>query len=102
MSQAGDNAGEKPMIIWKWEITIARKETLMLPAGAKIIDVQMVYDKCCLWALCDESAPDEPRLIMVHSDGDAMGDDPGQYIATFQTAGGDRAFHAFDATGTEH
>lgn len=27
------------MVIWKWEIEVADKQTFMMPAGAKLLDV---------------------------------------------------------------
>lgn len=32
------------MQIWKWKIEITDRQTIMMPAGAKLLDVQMQCD----------------------------------------------------------
>lgn len=87
------------MRIWKWEIEVICQQTMMLPAGAKLLDVQMQGEACCVWALCDEAAPKEPRHVAIYGTGNQMPDEPGEYIATFQMHGGALVFHAFELAG---
>jgi len=84
------------MKIWKWEIEVTDHQVLTLPAMAQILDVQMQGDKCCLWALCDEKAEYEPRKLAIYGTGNPMPNNTGEYIATFQMAGGELVFHAFE------
>lgn len=84
------------MRIWKWEIEVTDEQTLMMPSGAKLLDVQMQAGKCCVWALCDQNAEKKPRHLAIYGTGNFMPDDPGEYIATFQMHGGSLVFHAFE------
>ena len=88
------------MRIWKWQLNLTDEQTVMMPTGAKLLDVQMQGETtggaCCLWAMCDENAPKEPRRIAIYGTGNLMPDEPGEYIATFQVHGGALVFHAFE------
>ena len=84
------------MRIWKWEIAVTDRQEVMMPAGAKLLDVQMQNSQCCIWALCDEKAPKVARKIAIYGTGNPMPDAPGEHIATFQMEGGALVFHAFD------
>lgn len=72
-----------------------------MPAGAKILTVQVQDDTPVLWALVNPLAPKEPRQIRFIPTGQDMeGDNNGglEYINTFQipTARGILVFHAFE------
>jgi len=82
--------------IWKWEINITDSQTVNMPVGAKLLDVQMQNSACCLWALCDQFNQYEERRIRFYGTGNPMPDDPGEYVATFQTFDGALVFHVFD------
>lgn len=84
------------MKIWKWQIEITDRQTVMMPDGAKLLDVQMQGDTCCVWALCDETAPKKPRHIAIYGTGNPVPDEPGVYVATFQVRGGALVFHVFE------
>jgi hypothetical protein len=83
------------MSIWKWQLD-ADVQTVMIPVGAKLLDVQMQGGACCMWGLCDEKADKQPRRIAIYGTGNPMPDNPGEYIATFQMHGGALVFHAFE------
>jgi hypothetical protein len=87
------------MKIFKWVLTVTDKQSLLMPAGAKILDVQTQGDSCCLWALCDQNARQEGRYFAIYGTGNPTPDEPGQYIATFQLASGQLVFHVFETTG---
>lgn len=87
------------MRIWKWPLQVTDRNALLMPEGAKLLDVQMQGETCCLWALVDESATEETRDIAIYGTGNPIPRIPGQYIATFQMYGGELIFHAFDVTG---
>jgi hypothetical protein len=86
------------MKIWKWELNTAEHQTIYLPDGAKILDVQMQGIGCCLWALCDDSVTTayHPRNIAIYGTGNPLPDEVGEYIATFQAHGGSLVFHVFE------
>jgi len=84
------------MRIWKWEIKVTDRQTVMMPDGAKLLDVQMQDGQCCIWALCDQSAELAPRWLAIYGTGNSMPDNPGEYIATFQMHGGALVFHVFE------
>ena len=85
------------MRIWKWTLATTDKQTLNMPKGAKILTVQTQGEEAQLWALCDETAPKEPRQFVIHGTGNPMPPgDPGTYIATYQLMGGSLVFHVFE------
>ncbi len=86
------------MRIWKWAIQITDRQAVMMPAGAQVLTVQMQGHHPQLWALVDETqdTPLTPRAFAIYGTGNPMPEDPGRYIATFQTHGGDLVWHAFE------
>jgi len=72
------------MVIWKWPLEMIDHQILEMPIGAKILDVQMQGETCCLWAMCDPYAAKENRSFTIRGTGQTMPDNPGKYIATFQ------------------
>jgi hypothetical protein len=84
------------MRIWKWTLDLVDVQTIEVPAGAKLLSVQVQQDKIQLWALCDENAPKEPRRIALYGTGNPMPDNPSEYIATFQMYNGHLVLHAFE------
>ena len=84
----------KNMRIWKEVLTMGRHQTLSLPSGAKILDVQMQGNDRCLWFLCNTEAPHELRQIAIYLTGELLPDKPGKHIATFQNDV--YVFHAFE------
>ena len=84
------------MRIWKFTLAVVDEQTVSIPFGAVLLDVQVQRGEVCLWALCDDTEPFYERCIAIYGTGKPMPDDPGKYIATFQMHGGDPVFHAFD------
>lgn len=84
------------MKIWKWSIEITDRQTLMMPAGAKILDVQVQDTDVALWALCNPDMPNVPRDIAIYGTGNHVPDSPGQYLATVQTHNNKLVWHVFD------
>lgn len=80
--------------IWKWPLQMTALQDIHLPIGAKYLDVQIQFDQPQLWCLCDANAALEPRRLMIHGTGNPMPDDPGKYLATFQT--GAFVWHLFE------
>lgn len=86
----------KVLRIWKYKLKVTDQQEVHIPIGAKLLSVQMQGEHCCLWALCDEAAAAEGRIIAIYGTGHPQPDHPGEYISTFQMAGGNLVFHAFD------
>lgn len=84
------------MKIWKWGLRLTDRQEVAMPRGARLLDVQMQGDTCCLWAVCDEHAPIVTRCVGIYGTGNPIPDDLGEYIATFPMYGGSLIFHAFD------
>lgn len=84
--------------IWKWELKETDEQTISLPAGAKILTVQVQSRTPCLWALCDvEVGIAAPRRISIYGTGHPIPSAPGRYISTFQLLEGRLVFHVFEA-----
>lgn len=92
---------EAKMRIWKWSIEVTDRQTVMMPKGAKLLDVQMQGGECCAWALCDQNAEKEPRHLAIYGTGNPMPDEPGEYLATFQMHSGALVFHAFEVANAK-
>lgn len=86
------------MKIWKSELDMVDRQTLNVPSGARFLAAQMQHGLPYVWFLCEETAEPEERTIAVFGTGNPMPDEPGKYIATFQTNGGDLVWHLFDMT----
>lgn len=45
------------------------KTAILMPIGARIVALQVQHNVPMLWAICDTSAPTEPRLFNVRGTG---------------------------------
>lgn len=74
---------------------------VLMPAGARILSVQMQSGRPYLWALVDDDAIETPteRALAVYGTGQPIDDDPGHYVGTFQD--GVFVWHVFDRTPRE-
>ena len=88
------------MRIWKFEIKVTDRQIVPMPAGAKLLDVQMQRGVCCIWAMCEPRAPSEPRHIAIYGTGEPVPDEPGEYVATFQMVDEALVFHVFELMGS--
>lgn len=91
------------MQIFELTLDITGRQKVMLPAGAKLLNMSAQPAPngswvAKLWALADEKAPAEPRFISIYQAGDPMPDLTGEYITTFTVYEGLRTLHAFDVT----
>ena len=82
--------------IYKYELIIEDVQELMLPKGSEILCVQMQGKTPQLWAIVDPHAPKEPRMIEIYGTGHMLGDEPGEYIGTFQQYEGQLVWHVFE------
>ncbi len=84
------------MRIWKFPLELTDRQELLMPAGAKILDIQVQRGVPQLWALCNPDAEKEMRTIVIYGTGHLVPDEYGKYIATFQVSNGALVFHAFE------
>jgi hypothetical protein len=86
--------------VWKYPITPTERQSLKMPDGAEILDVQVQRGSTCLWALVDGERPKVTRhFVMVGTGHEIPEQDYGVwrvYVGTFQLAGGDLVFHLFE------
>jgi len=81
--------------IFKYPLDIVGIQLVSMPVGAELLTVQMQQGVPCLWALVEDSAPKEDRVIYFRGTGHEAPDfKKDEHIATFQ----ERAFvwHVFD------
>lgn len=86
-------------VVWKYPLAMTHEQVLELPANAHILTVQIQGKEPCLWALVDRTNPPEKRHIVIVGTGnedDALGKLL-NYIATFQTNGGQYIWHVFES-----
>lgn len=73
--------------IWKFNLEISDMQTLSMPEGATILDVQIQDGVPCLWAIVDTQAVTVERVIEICGTGSPMHVDMGvrrKHISTFQ------------------
>jgi hypothetical protein len=82
------------MKVYKYWLTVG-DQTVTLPAGARILAVQLQHGEPQLWALVDPSQPMETRrLAMIGTGHDAP--EKATYISTFQMNEGHLVVHVFE------
>jgi hypothetical protein len=80
--------------IWKFPIETTDVQDVMMPAGARILCVQVQNGVPCLWAVVEPNNCEARRCIRVFgTGGDAH--DQGDYIGTYQLANGALVLHVF-------
>lgn len=84
------------MQIWKWTLQEIGFQQLTMPAGAKLLSVQMQFGKPQLWATVYENAPVEQRNIVTYGTGHSMTHEDVVYVGTYQLLGGSAVFHVFE------
>lgn len=73
------------------------RTTLHMPKGAQIPTVQKQNDTPCIWALVDEGAETEPRIIDMYGTGHLIDDrTPVVYLGTIQSDS--LVWHFFETT----
>lgn len=85
--------------IYKYPLPAGRLYTndLRMPAGARILSVQVQHQVVCLWAVVDPEAEVTTRRLLVRDTGDSCEGLSETFIGTFQLEGGNTVGHVFDA-----
>ncbi len=86
------------MKVFKYPLTITGKQSINLPAGAKILTVQVQKGDPYLWALVNEQTVlTEAKIIHTYGTGHVVtGPVKSSYIGTYQIHEGDLVFHVFE------
>ena len=82
-------------IIWKYHVPVSGSFELMMPLGAKILDVQIQHGIPVMWAAVDPMGLQYPKAFRIIGTGHPLEDLTGDYIGTFQLEDGNLAFHLF-------
>lgn len=82
--------------IWKYDLEFDLEQTVEMPIGAQILDVQRQGMLISMWAICDPDALKEARKFAIYSTGLWLPENPGKYIATFQWIPENLVFHVFE------
>lgn len=80
--------------IFKYELPVADRFSLLLPDGAEILGVQTQHHTPVLWAVVDPEAPMAILNFEMRGTGHEVGD-VGPYIGTLQLQGGHLVLHVF-------
>jgi hypothetical protein len=75
--------------IWKFTLEIANTQTIAMPQGAQILDVQWQGGFPCMWAIVDTETAAGVRKFEIYGTGTPMDSQAGlsaglYYVATFQ------------------
>ena len=86
------------MRIWKWTLQVTDNQKIQMPLGAKILSVQVQHGAPQVWAMVDETAPQEWRSFATYGTGNPQPDiaEYGRFIGTYQLNGGGLVFHVFE------
>lgn len=82
------------MTVWKYPLAIADSQSIIMPVGAEILDVQVQGGIPCLWAMVDPTRPTEHVLVQTVGTGHTFFP-IGEYVGTYQVHNGTLVFHVF-------
>lgn len=83
--------------IYKYPLEVVDAQTIILPRGAVLLDVQVQHNQPQLWALVDDS-PGETLTVRTVGTGHPCNDVSDlnmRYLSTYQLEEGQLVFHVF-------
>ena len=84
--------------IWKYPLKVEDEQTIKMPAGSSILCVMTQYDRPCLWAKVDDSAPMVDVKILCYGTGRRVDESPLlTYLGTALLCQGNIVLHYFIA-----
>lgn len=83
--------------IWKFPLDVVDLQAVKMPAGSRLLTVQVQHGSPVLWAIVQPTAPVVRRDIRIVGTGHPLPAALGEYIGTFQMLEGELVWHAFDA-----
>ncbi|KKN34697.1 hypothetical protein LCGC14_0791240 [marine sediment metagenome] len=86
------------MKILKYPFEVDGEVNIQMPAGARVLTVQVQYGSPCLWAAVVPEAPIETRSFRIFATGQKIDIDltQAQYIGTFPLREGSFIGHLFE------
>jgi anti-sigma-K factor RskA len=84
------------MIIYKYTLFGTDRQSVSMPKGATILDVQYQGSSLQLWALVNPDAEHELRVIDIFGTGHPIDNAPRSYITTVQAYSGSLVLHVFE------
>lgn len=84
------------MQIWKFPIPVTDYFTTTMPKGAKFLALQVQRSEPCAWFLVNPDNEPEGRRFFVVGTGHNVPAEAGEYLGTFQMAGGSFVGHLFE------
>ncbi len=83
--------------VWKFPIEPDDRITILMPAGAKPLSVQVQHGTVCLWALVEPAMQKTYRAFKIFGTGHDI-PEPHRltFVGTFQLEGGTLVFHLFE------
>ncbi len=83
--------------VWKFQFNPEDLLSIQMPAGAKLLHVDVQGGQPCIWALVDPAAPTENRNFRLAGTGHPIeAVDCEVYFGTFMLREGALVFHLFD------
>lgn len=83
--------------IWKFPLKPEDRQTIAMPAGARILSLQVQSGTPCIWALVDPKKPEvQHHEIVMHGTGHTFEGDPGAFLGTIQMFNGSLVLHVFE------
>lgn len=83
-------------VIYKYRLEVTDCQEIEMPIDSEILTVQSQGEIGCLWAMVDTEFEKEKKIIRIVGTGHTVPPDCGQYIGTFQMAGGVLIWHVFE------
>jgi len=83
------------MIVYKYQLQVTDKQTVIMPSDRKILSVQVQGGIPCLWAMVDPDSEDETVGIITIGTGHPAPDGVDEFIDTYQLNDGALVFHVF-------
>lgn len=71
------------MKVWKYLLKVEDVQSVDIPIGGQILDLQLQENNPCLWVLVVEDNPLESRIFRTYNTGQSIGCS-GTYIGTYQ------------------
>lgn len=83
--------------IWKFPLSLVPDyQGVQMPAGSRLLAVQLQREFVVLWAIVQDTAPMVRREIARFGTGEKLPPNPGEYIGTVQVSDGHLVWHYFD------
>jgi len=92
-----DKAQEPPrMEVWKFKLDLDHCQSISMPAGAKILAIQVQFNQPRLWCLVDPTARLTDREFVTYGTGHEIDAEGHHYVGTYQIDGGRLVYHVFE------